>query len=1082
MRLIKLLRPFALAIVLLATMIGILLAYTGVVSDWELNFPEECVEWDGNTCVRLAVHTGKPDYYYITYTAMVTPDGYVLSGTKVKWENWCSSIQVVPQGCNSQVIPWDLGCGDTAEPWVLTYTGCSGIQGENWIRYSVEGGGGAYLRLYPLEYTSTYTPAYGGWPTCATVDGADFDGAGSWELSAGASISNSLLSLAAGAYAEQDFIIQAQVYTATIIARNTGTEDLLLALIRDGNIVATDQISVTADGQFHEVEANLETDVTGDGILWLSSDGSYQVDYICLHPTYGTSTCSSETRTFDFEDGYVAEAGYGYSQHWRGIEYPFGGYAGGAPVWNQFMGLDGHFQSAAALAAKVAATIRYDYMVVPQVITVTSTVNPPFGGTTIQILTSQDGQDWSIANEVEFNSGQTDVITVAVNYLSPVYLAVAQLTDSGIPIPVNMAIINQIEMDACYQGPNTFSECIVGDPDLDEADGYPSAFYWDGYYSPVPGAAVLQETGFVAQHITPPWAGSYDLEIVASSTETPCTWNIQFTNYGSAVKVAELARQCLPRSEQVYTTTFDLPASALTLWIEQAVGDSSISRICLHPAGGSGQCLNANPDLHGSAGYVGDYYDSGGQLVIPHDGTLAALGVHYQASDPPYLLELIVSPAVTATQADLTINHGSIPGTDDSDETHTVSETSYITYGLYAEISGGFGPTLWNAGEGDVAVLRYCLKPATGVITNPYPNPFVCVSVKNADFTEGLTDWDSQNVIAFNGIASFGNDAYVSQGLGDLGGPYSSTVRWLGDAYDSTVATLTVASDAGSVDSSHSFTPGNPRFWDDSASIEGETTITVSAQSAGLNLDFICLYTGESGDVPPPLPSDPDEPGSVEIPPGGEAAECIAPPMGILPSITETLVSLWPWGGTMTNYEVLMAYNTAWVRFIGCTLDSYVTWFKDVFWGEPWRFGFGGNGLRAKLDQIIFLLALLNVLEAIQAIAAALEVIKTAVTTIADVLSAIGTAIGIIVAIVGIVFAIIWMVLSFVLTLFAKLYYAMGGSSCSAINIGTENYAILAGWQFAQDAIATTPLVYLTLIAANLLVFRFFMWVMGRFK
>jgi hypothetical protein len=98
--------------------------------------------------------------------------------------------------------------------------------------------------------------------------------------------------------------------------------------------------------------------------------------------------------------------------------------------------------------------------------------------------------------------------------------------------------------------------------------------------------------------------------------------------------------------------------------------------------------------------------------------------------------------------------------------------------------------------------------------------------------------------------------------------------------------------------------------------------------------------------------------------------------MGLLPgNITDTLATVWPWGGSPTNFEVMMAYNTGWVRFIGCRLDGYVTWMQDEFWGEDWRFGLGGNGLHAHLDNIIFLLATLNILTGLQALLALLQAI-----------------------------------------------------------------------------------------------------------
>ena len=987
---------FAAIVMLLMIFWAAYAAYTGhiVSSVWHIEPSgdgDHCEIGTDEACSRWHLMGGASAWTYQYFTLPVTATSISVRS----WKSTGGGTEIIANGCPgmSWTDWWEYS-------FTATFVGCATSPGETWIGWRNNTSMSNHMiEVSEIIYESDYHPI-GGWPMCDTVSNADFDTSASWTLGGTASMTSSVLELpTTGDYAQQDFLIISDRYTITIVAQRTSTDTndgLVVAMVptaETGHIATTDPIAIPNDGEFHEETATLSPDTTGDGVLMISSNGSHRIDYICVEAGYGQNTCTSEEAVFDFEDGYNVDDplfGWGYSQHWRAVEYPLGGYSGGRAQWAYGLAYGGHFGSVSMFAAKQEATIQYDYMVVPSAITVTA-----YGAALaaddryVQILTSPDGQNWSIAAQKTYDPGS--VVTFTLDYVAPVYLIVASLDDIGISI-MNMAGIQQVEMDACYQGPNTFSECIVGDPDLDISNGYPSHFYWDGSYETVLGAAALQQDAFIAQSLTPPWAGQYQLAVTAGSTnDPPCSYRVQFTPYGSAVSVVDVPIQCGLGADYVYTVPVELPAQALTLWIEQTSGESSISRVCLTPGSGPGECLNTNPDMAGGIGYAGDWTYSPGQgrVIIPADGKLAAQGVQYHRANPPYQLELIVAPAYTGTQANTIINHGSLPGIDaTADAEHTISQTSYLTYALYSDISGSFGPTIWNLGDGEVAVSRYCLMAATGVVTNPYPDPFVCAAVINPDFVLGLTGWDSSNVIVVNGVASFAPGGYLSQSLGDLSDePITATIRWLTDSYAPTVATLTVSSDYTATNVSHSLTPGQPRFWEDTAVVSGTTVITISADTSGLELDFICLYPGGAceGCTAPPLPPGGPGTGHVVIPPGGELAECIAPPMGLLPgNITDTLATVWPWGGSPTNFEVMMAYNTGWVRFIGCRLDGYVTWMQDEFWGESWRFGLGGDGLHAHLDNIIFLLATLNVLSGIQALLALLQTIGGYLAWIVD--------------------------------------------------------------------------------------------------
>jgi hypothetical protein len=588
MRYLKLVLAFIFPLVVLVLLTSTLLAYTWQLEDWTGWGDEACEHVDElGRCdqIRFATH----GYVYFTPTVTMTQVSLVLH--MVGWPA-AGLIVYAPDGCAGSEIDYSydfMVAHYNGIPFTTTF-GCSSLPGPNQFHLNRDYQHDHYF-IDGISYESDYPPV-GGWPTCATVNNADFDTSSNWTLSGGASITGSVLALpAAGAGAQQDFLIQSNFYTVTIVAQriSTGSTDILVvAMIPDGgHMAASDPLSLTADGVFHELQTMVTPDSTGDGSLAiLDSGGSYQVDYICVEAASGQNTCTPENQVFDFEQGYNNEAsltswGWGFSQGWKAIDYPLGGYAGGRAVWVCSILYGCGFETASMFAAKQEATIQFNYLVVPHIITVTPRYAP--AGSQIQILASPDAVHWAVVDSESFDA-ISDIVTFSLDYAAPVHIAVAALSDTGLPI-YNATGINQIEMDACYGGSNTFSDCIVGDPDLDISAGYPSHFYWYGGYTPVPGAAVLEQSGDLNQMITPPWAGPYNLEIVASSdnVEQPCSWQIEFTNYGSDVKVAQAPIQCGQGTDYTYSVPFILPAQSLVLWIKQTSGESSISRICLTP-------------------------------------------------------------------------------------------------------------------------------------------------------------------------------------------------------------------------------------------------------------------------------------------------------------------------------------------------------------------------------------------------------------------------------------------------------------------------------------------------------------------
>jgi len=976
-------------------------------------------------------------------------------------------------------------------------------------------------------------PPLGGWPTCDTVDDPDFDTGFPWTLSGGASITGSVLSLAyTGAYAQQDFAILAQTYTVTVRARRTSsetTDGLEVKLCRD--LACANSYFLGLTDEWETKETYIKPATLGDGYLKITAEGTYEVDYICLGAAEEEPVCSPSTTIFDLNSGVNLDWSildwskmYGFSQGWQGVDY-FGDPDTGVAKarWGEVQtgnllnpdiaaqGLLNSYQASDSVAAVV-----YDYAVIPYTMTIDTLF---IDGTTPWLeVWIDDGSGWSELTDENSRLNLIDGTTVSLGYVVGLNINLSfigiNLSEEVIksqlvfsfdgehaihkPIKIGLAIhddvsptplfahpfvgFDRIEIYGCPTGaPVTAGNCVVADPDLDEYNGEPSRYYWQGDFTAdgARGGAIVGPGTVIYQNILPPVAGRYDLQIEYDVDDAVggCSFDVRFYDYSSTDLFSSQTVNCETGPGHVTIVPVRLPQSPVELNFRGIAGTILLDRVCLTSELSGMRCLNKNPLFtDGVEGYTGDLHPGGGYSTLFQGGRMSAIEVDYEQAEPPYMLDLTVSPAISGTTSTLVVDLEDLYQ-QAQNQVVTITDQAAITVPLPTGVAEYFywGPTV-QAETGGLRIYEYCLTHTTAVslpVTDP-TQIFTCTTVSNAHFDEGLADWEYNNVSGqYRGIASFGYGASISQTLGEVGSG-DAMVRWLGRSWNGPItATLQVN------DQTITRTFGSEGiFFEDDATITGTTTITVSTTKSGLELDFICLYLGDSA---PYLP--PGDDGGIEIPPGSKLATCEKPPMGVLPdSVDDWVQTMWPWGGTMTNYEVMMAYNTHWVRYIGCTLESYVTWVKEDFWGWSTPFGISGNGgLQQLLKKIIGLLTLQALLQAIDTVITTLQAIEQTVKEIAEIAEKIGTIVVGIVTVVAIVLSVLWMVAAFIFTLFAKLMYALA-NPCSDVTLGTNNYAILAGWQFTQDAIAATPLKYLTLIAANVLIFKFFNWVASLFK
>lgn len=1006
-------------------------------------------------------------------------------------------------------------------------------------------------RLDKIQFTNARVIEIGGWPECATVSDADFDSGTPWTLEDSATVTGSLLTLPGGSspsFAHQSHLASSTQYTVTLVARASSTATLTVGFSRYeptlGNMSQSDFVSLSITDTMVQYEFPLPVSGGVNGYLFLLGEttNSIEVDYICLEGAGDIPVCSPTMTTFDLDPGtnlnwsfQDTTSVYGFSQGWRGERYFDNPDEGQRAKWGKVRtgfgilpssvvaeGLLHSYQWEGAYAA-----ILYDYPYIP----FTMTVETIFSANTVDPwleIWINDGSGWakvSDDSQLKLLDGDVESLGVIVGFdfaffvislpggyevkksalsftfedtdaiLNPVQIGlVVRDKEDMPPTALRKALgFDSIEIYGCPTGaPGAVGNCVVGDPDLDEYNGEPNPYYWQGGYTgDVPrGGAIIGPNTVLYQSVLPPVPGTYDLQIEYDVDDAVggCVFNVDVYDYNDWTDpLSQHTVHCEAGPGHETVLPVSLPLSPVDLVFSGIHGTVMIDRVCLVSQVLGTRCLNQNPLFdEGTTGYTGDLYPGGGYATLLQGGRMSALGVEYMRAEPPYVLDLTVSPTVSGTTSTLTVNLGGIPP-NDADQVYTVTGQATYTYPFASSVSGGYGPTLW-ADDGGVRINTYCVTRSTTSGYVPPAQPFTCSTVLNPDFTFNLDYWDANdNVLATNGVASFAADGEIGQTLASFE-VATSTVRWLVGAYAQTDATLWVASDYGVYSVTHNLPPGENTFYEESMVISGSTTVSVTAESSGLQLDFICLYPGDT--APPLLPG--EEPGTVIIPPGeGALAECVPPPMGILPStITETLVSLWPWGTSPTYFEILAAYNTAWVRYIGCRLDVLIEWLQDDFWGKPLAIelirgrcrvpGVSKCGLRAMLDLILAALIFDSLINVINALINSVGLLRDVVDLVKDnVLEVIETIIYL-AGVVGLILLAIVGVLLFVALLIALIWLiiqafgvsfhgAATGSDAIALPLPESEedplYNVILGIQLVNQVAGETILFPLVVIA-----------------
>jgi hypothetical protein len=189
-----------------------------------------------------------------------------------------------------------------------------------------------------------------------------------------------------------------------------------------------------------------------------------------------------------------------------------------------------------------------------------------------------------------------------------------------------------------------------------------------------------------------------------------------------------------------------------------------------------------------------------------------------------------------------------------------------------------------------------------------------------------------------------------------------------------------------------------------------------------------------------------------------------------------------------------MAYNTGWVRFIGCRLDKYLTWFVDDFWGLPLRdeiargrcivssAGISSCGMRGLLEEIINRLVrtentgsgwLNGLFDAINKL---LGILDRIIGLIIDILRAMIYIIKLLILLVLAVLGLLKLLLSIVFTLFellgsffVALQEAVTSDTSVAIPIPSSPedplYNITVGLQLLNQTIGGTIIFTIVVLA-----------------
>jgi hypothetical protein len=1004
-------------------------------------------------------------------------------------------------------------------------------------------------------------------PVCTTVDNFSFTFDTGWEKYNGAYIANNTAIMTKtvvnpGLIAQELTAIPLsyEVYTVTISARVTGGDGnakLIAGLsanqediddyaldryqaynfsyqperIEDFEIISGSFQTIT-----HTFEAGENLPLLGmQKWLFLTTDdgGTFEgetveVDWVCIEPGGGVLVCTDPyTQTFTLNDGQnygsiFDPPRYGSAQGWTGIDYrtilsstellnptPLDASQSIIPTWRAFDA--GNIDYAVGLYAISGllgfleppyTAIEYESPVIPQ--RITTRIVYPTGADPVAILFTDDGDGWAYNTHQALGDGSsidlahsitTDVITPAGNITQPVNIALAITLESpnGELLQAEKIGFENIELYGCYPGDPLTGECVVLDPELDSYNGGPHPFYWLGNYTARDGYADLIPGNIIYQNVTPPNAGTFQLTMVGSgflNGDTDCNFSIETRELGGTTVLNAQDVACKLGLVQTYTLSLDLPTDPVEIALRQNIGRFYLDYFCLTRPD-EPRCLNINPIFFdGNIGYTGDFTIANGQAVVEPGKSLAAVGVLYGLNPmtQTFQLEIIGAPVATSS-VDVRIVDNLTPPTP-GHPSNVITSTTTITHVVGADlVQTHLGPAVWNWNnpfESALAISQYCITALTDTTT--WFNGKLCQTLTNADFVMGLDSWEFDQVSELAGWAVFGSSGYVSQTtILPITSTITATLHWIGSAPGlvGSEGTAVISSDAGVFTVTRSFVgsglAGEEYF--DHIAVGPTVTVQINGD-AGLELDYACLVPGEYT-APPPPPGADDPPGGGI---GDVSANCAPPPMVVMSDTLDAwLPSIWFWESPQpNNIEIVATYSAAWLRYIGCFLTGL------------------GKMLEAKLNEIIFLLRLLTVLQALDTLASILQVLVDAIEileeTIDDLIDTIAGPVASLLYILGVIAGFLLALAGLVLLVAAVIYLVwlipqdfwssftdvLGSADAIIMPMPTDEshplYAMLYGMQVINQSVGETVIFPIVIIAIAASSFQIMLWTINRIR
>jgi len=519
--------------------------------------------------------------------------------------------------------------------------------------------------------------------------------------------------------------------------------------------------------------------------------GAVEINWVCVEASDNTKTCQNPHPVqFSFEHGTDYS-----SEGWSAVDYavldPSSHKNNMLPRWGLLNSMydmyPGFYVSSGFFGFDTddVTAIRYDDAVIPAAIT-TTVVYPKDIHMQLELFLD-NGSGWYVADTAYmYNSGnvfgefitQTIAFTLPTIYdAKPYNVALAMTVKSSLVTDAGFKRMgfDDVTLSGCFSGdPAVTGNCVLNDPELDQANGKPNELYWFGTFDPQTGSAYLSPGGVLAQNIISPQAQTYQLTMQASTfTSQVCDFSIQIRDYNSTNVIREYPVQCKPGLMQDYTIGIEIPAQPVEFSVHQNNGDMQIQSLCLTTP--TQNCLNKNPlFLNGTSGYVGDFTVTDGAAIVQPQQSLAATGVQLSPTRA-YQLQMAVSPATTGTVLAVVTDDG-LPPTINSGGV-TVSGTTTITHTFNGSDIVANAPALWNFNtpyDDEMKVTDYCITEITSTVYYGGKN---CTTIDNADFDNGLQGWTANNVTGVGGYAVFGG----------AGGSLLSTVVHVSDVTENLV-------------------------------------------------------------------------------------------------------------------------------------------------------------------------------------------------------------------------------------------------------------------------------------------------------